>query len=214
MFKKPFSFNGRIRRTEYGISSIIYIVCATILNDIIESSPEEMAILGIAHIPLVWFLWAQGAKRCHDLGNSGWWQVIPFYGFWLIFQDGQRYTNEYGLNPKGVDEGSADFFGQSNGNPVTIHEKVHQEIQEENYTVSSTLLEVQNASYSNLQDIIKRLRTIDKVHKLSYEYIGTAGDVKISHQGSSQELLEEFDSILPNNDVLGVSDGKIIIRLK
>ena len=39
-------------------------------------------------------------KRCHDLGNSGWFQLIPLYGFWMIFQDGIKGNNEYGINPK------------------------------------------------------------------------------------------------------------------
>jgi len=50
---------------------------------------------------LLWFLWAQGAKRCHDLGKNGWWQIIPFYVLLLVFQDGQPGLNKYGFNPKG-----------------------------------------------------------------------------------------------------------------
>ena len=102
MFKNPFSFDGRIRRTEYGVSVIIYAICATILNVIVEASNGDASILLLGYIPLLWFLWAQGAKRCHDVGNSGWWQLIPFYGFWLLFQDGQHGTNQYGENPKGI----------------------------------------------------------------------------------------------------------------
>ena len=100
MFKNPFSFDGRIRRTEYGLSFIIYIVIAMILNAIIIGSEGEAALLGLAYIPMIWFLWAQGAKRCHDVGNSGWWQLIPFYFFWLIFQEGDPGFNKYGENPK------------------------------------------------------------------------------------------------------------------
>jgi uncharacterized membrane protein YhaH (DUF805 family) len=102
MFKNPFSFEGRIRRTEYGLSSIIYAIAAGIINVIIEKSQGEAAFLLFAYIPLLWFIWAQGAKRCHDLGNSGWWQLIPFYSLWLIFQDGQPGSNQYGENPKGI----------------------------------------------------------------------------------------------------------------
>jgi len=99
MFSSPFSFDGRIRRTEYGISLIIYVIVASFVNAIVESG--EVPIIGLAYIPMLWFLWAQGAKRCHDVGNNGWWQIIPFYGFWLLFQDGQPGLNEYGQNPKG-----------------------------------------------------------------------------------------------------------------
>ena len=52
-------------------------------------------------LPGLIFFWAQGAKRCHDLGNSGWYQLIPLYGLWMLFQDGIKGNNEYGINPKG-----------------------------------------------------------------------------------------------------------------
>jgi uncharacterized membrane protein YhaH (DUF805 family) len=105
MFKDPFSFEGRIRRTEYGISVIIYASIVVLISLIVESSNGDAAFLLIAYIPLLWFLWAQSAKRCHDVGNSGWWQLIPLYGFWLLFQDGDAGTNQYGDNPKGIQSG-------------------------------------------------------------------------------------------------------------
>jgi uncharacterized membrane protein YhaH (DUF805 family) len=97
MFTNIFSFDGRIRRTEYGISVIIYTIVGVFVNTILDSG--EAPIIGLAYIPMLWFLWAQGAKRCHDLGNNGWWQIIPLYGLWLLFQDGQPGLNEYGYNP-------------------------------------------------------------------------------------------------------------------
>tara|TARA_R100000306_G_scaffold62450_2_gene70356 strand:- start:5772 stop:6269 length:498 start_codon:yes stop_codon:yes gene_type:complete len=113
MFKNPFSFEGRIRRTEYGISIIIYAVIAVIINLMLESSGNDGAFLLIAYIPLLWFLWAQGAKRCHDVGNSGWWQLIPFYGLWLLFQDGDYGINNYGENPKSTGTSSAGYSAPS-----------------------------------------------------------------------------------------------------
>ena len=100
MFKNPFSFEGRIRRTEYGISFIIYALCISFINIIITETNGEAVILLVVYIPLLWFLWAQSAKRCHDVGNSGWWQLIPFYALWLIFQEGDHGENQYGKNPK------------------------------------------------------------------------------------------------------------------
>jgi len=96
MFSSPFSFEGRIRRTEFGLSFIIYIILSSIVNVIMIEEP----IIGLAYIPIGWFLWAQGAKRCHDMGRNGWYQIIPFYMFWLIFSKGESGINKYGINPK------------------------------------------------------------------------------------------------------------------
>jgi hypothetical protein len=74
MFRAPFSFDGRIRRLEYGISTIIYYIVYIIVFGI----SIEVPIIGLAMIPIIWFILAQGSKRCHDRGNSGWYQIIPF----------------------------------------------------------------------------------------------------------------------------------------
>jgi uncharacterized membrane protein YhaH (DUF805 family) len=98
MFSRPFSFEGRIRRTEFGVSFIIYLIAISFVNFVVDSG--EAPLIGFAYIPLLWFLWAQGAKRCHDRGNSGWFQIIPFYVLWMLFAEGEQETNEYGTNPK------------------------------------------------------------------------------------------------------------------
>ncbi|MBM3402096.1 MAG: DUF805 domain-containing protein [Bacteroidetes bacterium] len=96
MFRAPFSFNGRIRRMEYGISIIIYLIAYSLIVGMSLSS----VIFLVAFVPLIWFLWAQGAKRCHDRGNSGWYQIIPFYALWMLFAEGDKNENEYGNSPK------------------------------------------------------------------------------------------------------------------
>lgn len=98
MFSSPFSFDGRIRRTEYGISFIIVVIVNNFLNAVVASG--EVPIIGLAYIPTLWFLWAQGAKRCHDMGQSGWFQIIPFYVLGMIFASGEKGINKYGVNPK------------------------------------------------------------------------------------------------------------------
>ncbi|EMR01991.1 DUF805 domain-containing protein [Cesiribacter andamanensis] len=102
MFKNPFSFNGRIRRTEYGISFLIYLPFAVVANLLVESSSTIFIAL-LMYVPMLWFLWAQGAKRCHDRGNSGFFQLIPFYGLWMLFAEGDQGPNEYGPDPKRPD---------------------------------------------------------------------------------------------------------------
>ncbi|MBA2746394.1 MAG: DUF805 domain-containing protein [Flavisolibacter sp.] len=118
MFKSPFSFKGRIRRTEYGISTIIYFVIIVAFELAImamAASSDSIAasiIFIFLLIPVIYFMLAQGAKRCHDRGNSGWYQLIPFYGLWMLFAESDPGDNEYGPNPKGI--GNIDFsFEQS-----------------------------------------------------------------------------------------------------
>lgn len=102
MFEKIFSFKGRIRRTEYGVTLLIYLLFHFMTLYILESTRDQSAaiIVLLLLVPTLWILWAQAAKRCHDLGNSGWYQLIPFYGLLLLFQDGQKGTNEYGRDSK------------------------------------------------------------------------------------------------------------------
>lgn len=103
MFKNPFSFEGRIRRLEYGLSMIIAVIAYFIFIGITIAmqSPTISGIVGVAFmVAFFWFAWAQAAKRCHDLGRSGWFQLIPFYGFALLFMESDEGMNEYGDHPK------------------------------------------------------------------------------------------------------------------
>ena len=87
-----FSFEGRIRRREYGITILLFAVIIVF---------QALIKIPYIHIPFLWFLLAQGAKRCHDIGKSGWWQIVPFFGLWMLFKDGDVGSNEYGEDPKG-----------------------------------------------------------------------------------------------------------------
>jgi len=103
MFKNSFSFSGRITRTEFGVSYVIamsYLVFVLIIAQWLEVS--EFMILPPL-IAMFWFLYAQGAKRCHDMGRSGYYQLIPFYFFAMIIGESQNKTNRYGPNPKLVE---------------------------------------------------------------------------------------------------------------
>lgn len=98
MFQNPFSFSGRIRRLEYGLSFILYCAYDFMLDIIFGHNTSAHYILLIP--AYVWFL-SQGTKRCYDRGNTGWYQIIPFYGLWMLFGDGDPHENNYGPDPKG-----------------------------------------------------------------------------------------------------------------
>jgi uncharacterized membrane protein YhaH (DUF805 family) len=110
MFKSPFSFNGRIRRIEYGSSYAIYLLAIFITDTFLQTrdNPQDLTsnLLTIAFfIPPGWLMLTQGSKRCHDLGKPGWWQINPFYMLWMLFKDGEPFPNKYGENPKGINDG-------------------------------------------------------------------------------------------------------------
>ena len=102
MFNRMFSFKGRIRRLEYGLTYLAYFIWSFPMQVMTESQiSEAYAIIYLLSLfPIIWILYAQGAKRCHDRGNSGWFQIIPFYVFWMIFAEGESSTNQYGESPK------------------------------------------------------------------------------------------------------------------
>ena len=92
-----FSFEGRIRRRDYWLISLGVGMASGLAAAIAEAAP---VLYLLVLIPLCWINLATGAKRCHDLGHSGWWQLIPLYPVWMAFQEGEFSSNEYGPNPK------------------------------------------------------------------------------------------------------------------
>ena len=108
MFKNIFSYKGRIRRTEYGLSLIIYYGATFLIGYVLglagltDGATYGLEILYISIIPVIYWYIVQVIKRCHDRGASGWWMFVPFYGLWLLFADSIAGENQYGPNPKGV----------------------------------------------------------------------------------------------------------------
>ena len=45
---------------------------------------------GCLALLLLWFIYASGTKRCHDLGDQGIFQMVPLYVFWIA---------EHGVRP-------------------------------------------------------------------------------------------------------------------
>jgi len=100
MFHAPFSFKGRIRRLEYGITFLMVGTYNFLSIYILQTDPSEMNVwVVLATMPVIyWFYYAQGAKRCHDMGLNGWFQLIPFFNIYMIFKEAQG-PNKYGPVP-------------------------------------------------------------------------------------------------------------------
>ncbi|MDR3678940.1 MAG: DUF805 domain-containing protein [Flavipsychrobacter sp.] len=119
MIRNIFSFNGRIRRRDYGITVVLYYVAYFIMFSLSDGQP---GVLYLLLIPMIWIMLAQGTKRCHDIDRHGAYQLIPFYIFWMLFKEGDKYENAYGLNPKDPVQMSWDFEAQNfdNSQPGTF----------------------------------------------------------------------------------------------
>lgn len=104
MFKAPFSFKGRIGMLEYFISVLIYIVYLLLIKnyliDYLFQSFEDVGtvslVLSLSLIPAIYFALAQGAKRNHDIGNSGWFILLPLNNFIILFIPSEKADNKYG----------------------------------------------------------------------------------------------------------------------
>jgi uncharacterized membrane protein YhaH (DUF805 family) len=122
-----FSFNGRIRRSQYWRAAISLIVGYLIVMSIIFGiagafsaepglPPFIWAIDALSLIPLFWCGLAIAAKRWHDRGKSGFMvlvMLIPVVGPLLTLMecgilDGTPGPNRFGPSPKDV--GAAEVF--------------------------------------------------------------------------------------------------------
>ena len=116
------NFNGRARRKEYWMYTLILTVLLIALMAImfsalslsddtrIETGPSGyLTVLLLFVFLVVHFIpsLALTVRRLHDTGKSGWWYLIvfvPYLGNFVIFIftliDGDEGENKYGPNPK------------------------------------------------------------------------------------------------------------------
>lgn len=98
---RPFSFKGRIGRVQLILSYVVGFVAwfaSFLLFDIEHSDGNGGVILLFlaCTVAFFWFIYAQCAKRCHDLGKSGAWMFVPFWNILLFFAEGEKKDNQYG----------------------------------------------------------------------------------------------------------------------
>lgn len=114
---RPFSFKGRIGRLQLILSYVVGFVAwfaSFFLFDIEHSDGNGGVILLFLACTAVflWFIYAQCAKRCHDLGKSGAWMFVPFWNILLFFAEGEKEENQYGQGTE-VKSDNAAFIVQS-----------------------------------------------------------------------------------------------------
>ena len=104
-FAKYANFQGRATRPEYWYF-VLFNILASIAAGFIDVSLRDNTVASLC--TLIFFLpgLAVTARRLHDIGRSGWWQLISLTGigvFLLIFWFCQR--SELGANAYGPRDG-------------------------------------------------------------------------------------------------------------
>lgn len=95
-FQKYADFNGRAKRPEFWWF-VLFTFLASLILGIVSSMLSGLFSLAVI-VPSL----AVGARRLHDIGRSGWWQLIwlvPIIG-WIILiywcvQESNATANEY-----------------------------------------------------------------------------------------------------------------------
>jgi uncharacterized membrane protein YhaH (DUF805 family) len=110
---KYVEFNGRARRAEFWWFILFVFVVSTILS-LIDMALFEGVLQDIGPLSAIFTLItlipaiAVTARRLHDVGRPGWWQLLfllPVIGFLVILfwavQKGTEGPNDYGRDPLG-----------------------------------------------------------------------------------------------------------------
>ena len=111
--EKYVEFNGRAQRAEFWWF-VLFIFVVSIVLSLIDMALFEGVLQDIGPLSAIFSLItlipaiAVTARRLHDVGRSGWWQLLmllPVIGFLVILfwtvQKGTVGPNDYGRDPLG-----------------------------------------------------------------------------------------------------------------
>jgi uncharacterized membrane protein YhaH (DUF805 family) len=100
------NFEGRNTRTQYWMFILFYVIFY-IACGIVDKVLGTVFVSAIYALVLLIPSLAAAARRLHDTGRSGWWQLIgliPLLGAIVLIvflvQDSEAGDNAYGANPK------------------------------------------------------------------------------------------------------------------
>lgn len=103
--KKYVEFQGRAGRKEYWMFVLCYVI-VSIIASIIDSIIGISLLSTVLALGLLLPSLALGARRLHDTGRSGWWQliaIVPLIGAIILiifFVQASHEENEYGPKPE------------------------------------------------------------------------------------------------------------------
>ncbi|WP_454879082.1 DUF805 domain-containing protein [Sphingobacterium detergens] len=122
------NFEGRARRKEYWmymLAQFILILALVIVSAIFYAISSTLGgliygIIGLVSLALIIPTLAVTVRRLHDTNKSGWFilvSLIPFVGgiylFYLEILEGDKGPNQYGPDPKAVENGTNHPFTQA-----------------------------------------------------------------------------------------------------
>ena len=100
-FTKYADFNGRAARPEFWWFALFWIVVLAVTGLV------SKYIYGVAALAILLPGLAVGARRLHDTGKSGWYQLLGFipivgalFVIYLMAQPGEPASNPYGNAPE------------------------------------------------------------------------------------------------------------------
>jgi uncharacterized membrane protein YhaH (DUF805 family) len=92
-FWTTWSYKGRASRSEFWFAFLAYCICGGVLGAI----ADEMGAL--FNIAAFWPFICVSARRLHDVGKSGWWQIVPIANLIFWVQPSDAADNPYGPVP-------------------------------------------------------------------------------------------------------------------
>lgn len=78
-------FSGRATRAKYWWFYGFYIV-AVVFASVLDGFFGTTWLYAVTWISLIVPLMSAGARRMHDVGKSGWFQLVPIYNLYLFLQ--------------------------------------------------------------------------------------------------------------------------------
>jgi uncharacterized membrane protein YhaH (DUF805 family) len=99
-----FSSQGRIRRRQFWTCCSLCLLAnvgATVFTPMRPQTDLTVLVSLCFWSILGGSIFVLGAiRRSRDVGNSGWYVLIPFYTPWLLFVPGQVGPNRFGPDPR------------------------------------------------------------------------------------------------------------------